>query len=65
MDTFCTVAYAMRDQATTINHLMERVEQRVRENPSENLGGEGADQEYQKFDEFQKANPPNFQGPLI
>ena len=52
----------MKDQVAAANHLMERFDRRVGENPSENPGGEGVDQEYQKFVEFCKSNPPNFRG---
>ena len=56
MDTFHVMTYAMLGQATVLNRLMGRVDRRA----EENLGGEGADQEYQNFSACCKANPPNF-----
>ena len=36
MDTFHTMAYAIRGQAATVNHMMERVKRQVGENPGKN-----------------------------
>ena len=42
--------------------MMERIEQRDKENLEGHNGGVEVDLEYLKFAEFQKANPPSFRG---
>ena len=56
------MAFALRDQATTANHMIEKLERKLEENPRVNAKGVGMDLGYRMFSKSKKANLASFVG---